>query len=457
MLANALGRALWLKAVYTGGVKWILAASVWTGVLAVGAVAGGAGDCPPAGDPVVAGEALTHGPYLGHVDHESARLWMRMSVAGAYVLSWETGSEALAVIPENDLCATFTLVDLAPQSEVVYTLRRAADEDVLLTGSLCTGPRPESGERVRLVFGSCANDLKRPQQEIWARIMEEAPDALVLLGDTPYIDSTELSIQRRRYREFFSQAQMAPVLKAVPTYATWDDHDFGRNDTDGLLAGKENSRQAFLEYHANPSAGEEGAGIFTSFRRGPVEVFLLDTRWFAGTEPSFADPDAPTLLGARQWAWLRRGLQASDAPFKLLACGMIWNGATRPGKTDHWGSYVHEREALFRWLGEQGISGVVLVGGDIHRTRVVRHAAAQLDGAGLVEWITSPLAYSVIKAANAPHPGLLYDGGLTDTCLVFDIEVAAQAARLLGRIIDPAGKVHFSLEQRAPLTGASGH
>ena len=62
---------------------------------------------------------------------------------------------------------------------------------------------------------------------------------------------------------------------------------------------------------------------------------------------------------------------------------MIWNGAVRPNKPDHWEAYAHERDALFRFLGENDIEGVVLVGGDIHRTRVVRHATEASVGTGI--------------------------------------------------------------------------
>ena len=96
-------------------------------------------------------------------------------------------------------------------------------------------------------------------------------------------------------------------------YATWDDHDFGRNDTNGNLPGKENSRRAFVEYHANPSYGDGKQGIYTKFRRGNVEVFLLDTRFFAATEMSPIAPDKPTLLGKQQWRWLLDGLKQSSS------------------------------------------------------------------------------------------------------------------------------------------------
>ena len=79
---------------------------------------------------------------------------------------------------------------------------------------------------------------------------------MVLLGDTPYIDTTELDKQRARYAAFASVEPMAQLLRSTPWYGIWDDHDFGANDIDGRLLGKERSRRAFIEYHANPSYGD---------------------------------------------------------------------------------------------------------------------------------------------------------------------------------------------------------
>jgi alkaline phosphatase D len=99
---------------------------------------------------------------------------------------------------------------------------------------------------------------------------------------------------------------------------------------------------------------------------------------------------------------------------------MIWNDAVRPAKVDYWGHWPHERDALFAWIAERGVRGVVLVGGDIHRTRVVQHAAPAALGYDLVELITSPLANSVIAAAAAPHPGLRFDAGVEQSALVIE-------------------------------------
>jgi alkaline phosphatase D len=282
------------------------------------------------------------------------------------------------------------------------------------------------------------------------------PDALVLLGDTPYIDSTDLVIQRARYGEFAAVEEFADLLRGRPFYATWDDHDFGRNDTDGRLDGKENARRAFIEYRPNPTYGDGEEGVYTSFRMGGIEVFLLDTRWFAGTESS-PIAEGPTMLGARQWAWLRDGLRASDAPFKLLASGLVWNGAVRPGKPDHWESYAAEREALFRFLGEERIGGVVLAGGDVHRTRVLRYPTEDVVGYALTELITSPIHASVIEEANAPHPALVFDSGTPHAFLLLTVDTTVQPATLHASFQDASGSELYALTlDAAALTPSEG-
>jgi alkaline phosphatase D len=234
---------------------------------------------------------------------------------------------------------------------------------------------------------------------------DECPDGIVLLGDTPYIDSTDLRWQRWAYRRFASIPQLAGASRRVPVWGTWDDHDFGKDAADGTLPGKEDVRRAFLEYRANADAGQAGQGIYTRFRRGPIEVFLLDTRWFAKTGPSWADPQRPTLLGSRQWEWLQAGLRASNAPFKILASGMIWDVKGKAG--DAWGAYHYERDALERWLGANGISGVILMGGDIHVSRLLKYPTRAHVGYDLFQFIVSPLSDRVIPDANVPNPSLV--------------------------------------------------
>ncbi len=394
----------------------------------------------------IANAQLTHGPILGHLTSQQVTIWARAKTPGTYLLritdpSTSVTSEADAKAA-NDHCLKWTVSNLKPGTRYRYMIQQGSR--VLSRGDQYRFATASTGgpSTLRLAFGSCA-DEDEGSAAVWRRIQTLDPQAVILLGDTPYIDSVDLKVLRKRHREFLGFAAFQELVAGRSLYATWDDHDFGRNDTNGNLPGKENSRRAFVEYHANPSYGDGKQGIYTKFRRGNVEVFLLDTRFFAATEMSPIAPDKPTLLGKQQWRWLLDGLKQSQADFKLLACGMVWNKAVRPGKQDQWGTYAHEREALFRFIGNESISGVVLVSGDVHRTRVISHLSGKTAGYRIPELTTSPVHSSVIDLSNQPHPGLVFDSGTGHTFLLLTSSERGAQAKLNARFITKDGKTFF--------------
>ncbi|MEZ6038407.1 MAG: alkaline phosphatase D family protein [Planctomycetota bacterium] len=365
---------------------------------------------------------LTHGPLLGHVDDRAAHLWARASAPGTYTMrlsvEGETPREAAAVADDaHDLTMHFVFDGLSLRTTYDVTVSVGGLELLPKGRSFVTTALPPAAHQSLVAFGSCANDVTFAEQPIWARIAARRPDALVLLGDTPYIDDGTVAARRRRHREFFAFAPVRDVLREVATWTTWDDHDYALNDTFGAVPGSETARPVFVDYHAHASYGDGERGIYTSFRRGPIEVFVLDTRSFADVETSPLAPDERSLLGATQLAWLQQGLRASTATFKVLACGMVWNGGVRDGKKDCWGNWLAERDALWAWLGAEQITGVVLVSGDVHRSRVILHPTKNLLGYDLPEFVTSPLAQNVIEANKVDVPGLVFDAGESSSCL----------------------------------------
>lgn len=390
---------------------------------------------------------LTHGPFVGHITSREALVWARFSKPGrCLVRALSPGGHEVFVqvhsTSDRDGCVQWHLKSLRPGTRYHYEIE--FDGKLLVSGDnyfFETAGSKSSGT-IRVAFGSCAKE-DAGSSAVWHRMRTVDPHAVVLLGDTPYIDSVDLAVQRKRHAEFASVPEYRKLFRNRSLYATWDDHDFGRNDTDGNLKGKENSRRAFIEYRSNPSYGDGHRGIYSKFRRGGVEVFLLDTRFFAGTEPSPFDKDRPSLLGKRQWKWLRRQLKASTAPFKVLACGMVWNDAVRPGKLDHWGTYPHERQALFEFIGDEKISGIILVGGDVHRTRVLQHDSVESAGYKIPEFITSPVHGGVIENAKVDHPGLVRDFGQPNTFLLMTVQGATRPNKLKAGFLDKAGRVIF--------------
>lgn len=410
----------------------------------------------PASREVKAGN-LTHGPFPGHCTPTSISVWARGAEAGEYRL-WLSDAKGTLVatadakaVTDNDLCMTFTVKALAPAT--AYTARVSA----VVNPGTAEKPLPGAGEcaaitapdstnpnaSTTIVFGSCTNDFVDRPQPVWNAIGAVKPEAVCLIGDTPYIDTTDLSVQRAKYGNLFAVNELAALRqRGAVVYGVWDDHDMGANDADGRLKGKENSRKAFLEYHANAGAGNGTEGVYNSFRRGPVEVFMIDARWFSNNQTR-------TLLGEEQWQWLLDNLRASTAQFKLLVSGMVWNDNVRPDKTDYWGHYPKERQRLFDFIRSERIGGVILVGGDIHRSRAFRtHPFVAtspsrepiLDAIPytLHEWTSSPLGANVVESWNVPGPALVWDEGNPNAFMV--VQTDAGGRSMTARWMSAAGR-----------------
>lgn len=395
-----------------------------------------------------AAESGPTGPFVGHVSENSAKIWYRPEKAATYLLivSREQGEQIRAkaiASADNDLCLTWGVFGLKPGTRYGYQI---IDEDkqVLAGGDDChftTAPKAGESGKVCLAFGSCA---RTKPLKLWQQMADEGAQGVVLLGDTPYIDSTDLQVQRDKHRAFLQVPELAGLLRNTPTWGTWDDHDFGKNDSDGTLPGKENARQAFLEYRANKNYGHGDEGIYTKFRYGAVEVFLLDTRWFAKTGPSPVDPTKPTLLGPDQWAWLQESLKASTATFKLIACGMIWDDKENK-ESDDWGTYTHERSALFDFLGENNITGALLIGGDIHCSRLLQYKTEAQVGYAIRQCIVSPIHDSTIPSLNVAHPDLIEGAAIPHVWLRVEADTTQTPATLEAKWIQMDGEKMWNL------------
>jgi alkaline phosphatase D len=185
------------------------------------------------------------------------------------------------------------------------------------------------------------------------------------------------------------------VREAAPVLATWDDHDFGRNDGGADFPHKEAAKRLFLDFWriAPDDPRRTRAGIYHAATFGPegrrVQIVLLDTRTFRsplkaadpasapGKGPYVPDPDpAKTMLGAAQWAWLRAQLM-QPAELRLIVSSV--QVLAEGHGFERWGNLPAERAKLFELIAETGAAGVVLLSGDRHVGALYRRAGTPYD------------------------------------------------------------------------------
>lgn len=331
---------------------------------------------------------------------------LRLSVlnAASQVVASNDSTSAAA----NDYVAKFHINGLAASTAYTYKIEDVSGPSPLQIVGPADGLRfktrtPTGTKGVfTTAFVSCANATTEP---VWERIGALGVDQVILGGDTPYIDVSDLPTIRLKQRTFLETPFMSSLIRGTSTVGTWDDHDFGANNSNGasIASFKGLTRQAFVEYRAHDQFGNGTEAVYHKVDLGPMEIFLLDPRWYSQTGPSPVDPTKPTCFGAEQLAWIKSALLASRAPFKVLLIGEVWVDK-KNGENDDQFTYWFERDSLYDFIREHSISGIVEIGGDIHVSRHLIHR--QRIGYDLQDFVTSPGHTSVIPSLDVTHPDL---------------------------------------------------
>lgn len=140
-------------------------------------------------------------------------------------------------------------------------------------------------------------------------------------------------------------------------HTTWDDHDYGPNNSGGKFKRKWESRQVFnLFWSDTTDLVFDSNRITKYFEKGDAAFFVLDVRWDR--------KEGETMLGKAQMQWLKDKLLSCEKPIKFIVSGsQVLNNSTF---TDTWSSFGNEREALFNFIDTNRIKGIVFLTGDRH-------------------------------------------------------------------------------------------
>ena len=231
---------------------------------------------------------------------------------------------------------------------------------------------------VKFIIGSCSyiNEPKfdRPGKpygsnfEIFKSINKKNPDFMLWLGDNTYLREPDWNSRTgfiKRYSHTRAFPELQPLLASTHHYATWDDHDYGPNNSDGSFWLKETASEIFKLFWGNPNYDVTGKGGITGFFQwSDLDFFLLDNRYHRTANNNFTGNRQ--MLGKDQIDWLINALSFSQASFKFVAVGgqVISNGAVY----ENYATYPDERKYLLDKIREAKIEGVIFLDGDRHHT-----------------------------------------------------------------------------------------
>jgi alkaline phosphatase D len=369
---------------------------------------------------------LVSGPMLGYQTHREVLVWIETADAQAVALSYHPAGQpdavrrqtasSLSLTPAGTQVVKFILPLLEMGTTYTYALE-IDDQPVTLPYPLSfktTGqwewrnPPPDFS----FLFGSCAyfNDTPydRPGTpygagtEIFQPMAKSGADFMIWGGDNLYLRESDWSSESGiwyRYSKDRSTPDLQPLLAAMPHFATWDDHDFGPNNSNTAYELKHVTLEAFQSYWGNRTYGEpDNPGIYGKFQWGDAAFFLLDNRYHRDeSETDEASVARKTQYGRQQLDWLRQNLislkegnNVRHSPIRFIVTGgQFLSDRSYPGSEGH-SRYQAERAEILDIIRTHRIPGVIILSGDVHYTELARRT--DLLPYPLYELTSSPLS-----------------------------------------------------------------
>jgi alkaline phosphatase D len=241
----------------------------------------------------------------------------------------------------------------------------------------------------RIAFGSCASETH--PQPVLDLVVQHKPDIFVYLGDNIYGDTYDMKILQAKYDSLAAKPEFQRLKKNVKLFATWDDHDYGWNDSGKWYPHKKESKEMFLKFFDEPANSDrrKHEGIYTSYMfegdGKKMQLILLDNRTFRSNlrmyrgelnddEKYFYPLDYypheikdSVLLGEEQWKWLEQELK-KPADIRIIGSGsqfgIAFNGY------EAWANFPHEQKRFLDLIKKTKASGVLFITGDVHYAEI---------------------------------------------------------------------------------------
>ena len=306
-------------------------------------------------------------------------------------------------------------------------------------------------EIVTLGFGSCLHQDR--SMAILNTIEKKELDLFMFIGDNVYGDQEDGELDKliRTYKQQYNNLE--DFLKNVSTEFIWDDHDFGLNDGGSNYRYKDTAKELFLEtwqIPANdPRRQRDGLYFDKMVKKNGLKIHLifLDNRTFKsewkltdefnkeGKERYVEDfnPEK-TLLGKKQWSWLKDKLKVDSnikiilSSLQILSLGHGW---------ESWDKFPLERSRFFNLIDESNVSNFFILSGDRHRGGFYQFKTA--DNKNIYEFTSSSLNLPIPFNTEEEGPlriGSTYRKANFGVVRIFEDEVVMELTSHTGEVVN---------------------
>ncbi len=387
---------------------------------------------------------IVSGPMLGTNTMREVHIWVQLDREGQVQLRYASLEEpedyhySMPVFTSFDHAFTATLIAHGLEPGTTYSYDVLLDEQPVTLGADNNAIDKEGKEGganytfttqslwqyrtqapdFSFLLGSClyTNDVKydRPGQPygkksdtLFYSMSKTSADFMLWLGDNIYLRTPDFDSKTgiyHRYTDFKSQNYLQGFWSKLHHYAIWDDHDFGPNNSDKSYIYKDLTRQAFMDFWANPTYGQNEKGIQTAFRWSDCYFILLDNRFFR--DPNGMPGDKVSILGSNQLEWLKHQLIGARGSFIFVAIG---GQLLNPSKNyENHANYSRERDEIISFIHDNDIKNVIFLTGDRHRTELSK--LEKLGSPTIYDLTCSPLS-SRAYAEKPPENNFLRVNG----------------------------------------------
>jgi len=313
----------------------------------------------------------------------------------------------------------------------------------------------------KIAFGSCYKPEK--ETEIWKAVKKFEPQLWLWLGDNFYNDwvegkyvlfNNDPDAFSKGYEKLKKSQGMEALQALMPdgVMATWDDHDYGKNDAGKEYSRKEEAHQAFVKFWGIPDRKD---GIYSSKDWGPagkcVRVIMLDLRSQRDPLPKKGQgPSDGDMLGDEQWLWLSKELSKQGAD--LIVIGSSIQFVAEKHRFEKWANFPKCKSRLLKLIGELGVKGVLFVSGDRHNGEISCQKGS-VAGYPIYDFTSSGLTEvsSITEEENPNRVGRLVNGQNFGTIQIdwssADPLITGELHRVDGTVAETAS---FPLSQLAP-------